>query len=294
MAIVRASNSEICTIVDVRKRVVSGKGSYGAYGSLQLRKSNDRRRRFDSRTLRWSVAMFRSEQQRQGQPSLSHIPTQSWYPPSVLSPNTSLSRVSSASTTTSSSLSKSGKSNLESGALPQSPSSVSSTSFAATFPPLKDKSVEELRKLLTDKAAYNEFLHTLDQVKTLDILQEDLRKSNIELAQQNLEGESHIAELRNQCAIIRTMELAAAQENFAKAKEEKRNLVDRFSGSALITQLQEAADQVDEESERLHEQLLVGEIDLAEYIPKYRKLRALYHKRILTRLAATGTMRPPG
>ncbi|MCO5556653.1 hypothetical protein L7F22_010204 [Adiantum nelumboides] len=238
--------------------------------------------------------MFRSEQQCRGHPSLTQIPTQSWYPPPVLSPNTNISRVASASTSTSSSLSKPGKPKVESGSLPQSPSSASSSSLAATFPPLKDKSVEELRKLLTDKGAYYEFLHTLDQVKTLDILQEDLRKSNIELAKQNLEGESKIAELRNQCAIIRTMELAAAQENFAKAQEEQRNLVDRFSGPVLIAKLEEAADQVDKESERLHQQLLGGEIGLAEYIPKFRKLRAIYHKRILTLLAASGTMRTPG
>lgn len=242
--------------------------------------------------------MFRSEQQRQGQPSLTQIPTQSWYPPSVLSPNTSLSRVPSASSNTSlgsSSLSKPGKSSFESGVLPQSPSSLSpTTSFAATYPPLKDKSVEELKNLLTDKAAYNEFLHSLDQVKTFDMLQEDLKKSNIELAKQNLEGESKIAELRNQCAIIRTMELAAAQENFAKAEEKKRNLIDEFSGPALIAKLEEAADKVDKESEQLHQQLLAGEIDMNEYLPKFRKLRVLHHKRTLTWLAAKDTIRPPG
>eukprot|EP00250_Pteridium_aquilinum_P005178 c15313_g1_i2 orf=516-869(+) len=108
----------------------------------------------------------------------------------------------------------------------------------------------------------------------------------MELAKQNLEGESKIAELRNQCAIIRTMELAAAQENFGKVQEEQRNLVARSSAPVLIQKLQEAADQVDEESERLHQQLLAGEIELVEYISKYRKSRVLYHRRILTRLVA--------
>lgn len=236
--------------------------------------------------------MFRSEQQPQGQPNLSRIPTQSWYPSSVLTP-TSLSRVSSASNNSaqsgSSSLSKPGKSNLEPGRSLQSPNASPTTSFAATFPPLRDKSVEELRKLLTDKGAYTEFLHSLDQVKTLDNLQEDLKNSNIELAKQNLEGESKIAELRNQCAIIRTMELAAARENFDRVQMEARNLVNRLHAPILVEKLQEAADQVDEESERLHQQLLVGEIELSDYIAKYKKLRVIYHRRTLIRLAATGT-----
>lgn len=151
---------------------------------------------------------------------------------------------------------------------------------------MRDKSVEELRKLLTDKAAYNEFLHSLDQVKTLDILQDDLRKSNVELAKQNLERESEVAELRNQCAIIRTMELAASQENLDKVQKQEKEMANRLSVSALLEKLQEAADEVDEESEQLHRQLLAGQIELMEFIPKYRKLRLLYHRRILTRLAA--------
>ncbi|KAH7290106.1 hypothetical protein KP509_30G032100 [Ceratopteris richardii] len=123
------------------------------------------------------------------------------------------------------------------------------------------------------------------------MLQEDLKKSNIELAKQNLEAESKIIELKNQCAIIRTSELATAQENFSRAQEEKRNLLDKFSDRALINKLQAAADEVDEESEMLHRRLLRGEMELAEYIPKYRRLRVLYHKRILTRLAASSSVR---
>lgn len=42
----------------------------------------------------------------------------------------------------------------------------------------------------------------------------------------------------------------------------------------------------DEESERLHEQLLEKEIDLATFVQKYKKLRVVYHKRALTHIAA--------
>lgn len=241
------------------------------------------------------VAMF-SEQQPQGQPILSRIPTQSWYPPSVITPP-SVSKVSSRSNTStqagSSPLSKPGKSKFEAGQSLQSPIASLTTSFAATFPPLRDKSVEELRKLLTDQAAYIEFLHSLEQVKTLDNLQDDLKNNNIELARQNLEGESRIAELRNQCAIIRTMELAAARENFDRVQMEARNLFNRFRITVLVKRLQEAADQVDEESERLHKQLLTGEIELSEYIPEYKKLRATYHRRCLIRHEATVTAGVP-
>lgn len=42
----------------------------------------------------------------------------------------------------------------------------------------------------------------------------------------------------------------------------------------------------DEESECLDKQLLEGEIDLAPFVQKYKKLRHSYHKRALTHLAA--------
>ncbi|KAJ7521115.1 hypothetical protein O6H91_19G038800 [Diphasiastrum complanatum] len=44
---------------------------------------------------------------------------------------------------------------------------------ASMFPMLKDKSVEELRKLLSDKEAYRQFLHTFDDVQQLDHLRID-------------------------------------------------------------------------------------------------------------------------
>lgn len=42
----------------------------------------------------------------------------------------------------------------------------------------------------------------------------------------------------------------------------------------------------DEESEKLHEQLLEKEIDIAAFVQKYKKQRIVYHKRALTHLAA--------
>jgi ESCRT-I complex subunit VPS37 len=50
--------------------------------------------------------------------------------------------------------------------------------------------------------------------------------------------------------------------------------------------LLESASKVDEESEMIYQQLLSGEITLADFLQNYRKLRFLYHKRTLTRLAA--------
>ncbi|KAJ7562854.1 hypothetical protein O6H91_03G086700 [Diphasiastrum complanatum] len=168
---------------------------------------------------------------------------------------------------------------------PQTPS-LSHSSNAAD---LRDKSVEELRKLLSDKEAYAKFLHTLEEVKHLDTLRNDLRKSNVDLARHNLGKEAESAELRNQCTIIRTTELAAAREKFEDVQKMEKEMMASFSSSALLDKLQ-AANDTDEESERLHQKLLARELEFNEFIQTYKKQRALYHRRMLTRLAATTSM----
>ncbi|KAG4394668.1 hypothetical protein GLYMA_20G077501v4 [Glycine max] len=94
--------------------------------------------------------MFRfwgsQEQQSQDGSSQSH----SWYLPSVVSSPTSSRPVT--PTASSSSLS-------------QRPSShVPPSKAVAVIAILKDKSVDELQKFLSDKDAYQQFLHSLDQV----------------------------------------------------------------------------------------------------------------------------------
>ncbi|XP_002974174.2 vacuolar protein-sorting-associated protein 37 homolog 1 [Selaginella moellendorffii] len=151
---------------------------------------------------------------------------------------------------------------------------------------LHDKCVEELRKLLSDKDAYENYLHSIEEVKQLDTLRNDLRKRNVTLARHNLGKESEMAELRNQCMIIRTTELATAQEKFLDAQRREKEILARSSPASILNKLQEAANAADDESESLHRKLLSGELKVPEFLQKYRQQRVLYHRRTLLRLAA--------
>lgn len=93
-------------------------------------------------------------------------------------------------------------------------------------------------------------------------------------------------ELRNQCRIIRTTELAAAQEKLHELDRKKEETLKFYAPVSLLRQLQEAMSTAEEESEALHRQLLDREIDLGSFIQKYKKLRCTYHRRALTHLAA--------
>ncbi|KAG4928365.1 hypothetical protein JHK85_054851 [Glycine max] len=216
--------------------------------------------------------MFRfwGSQEQQSQDGSSQ--SQSWYPPSVVSSPTSSRPVT--PTASSSSLS-------------QRPSShVPPSEAAAVIAVLKDKSVDELRKLLSDKDAYQQFLHSLDQVKIQTNLKDELCKENLQLAEENLQKEPRIMELRNQCRIIRTTELAAAKEKLNELEKQKEDMLKLNSAASLLQRIQESVNKTDEESENLHHHLLDREIDLGAFLQKYKKLRTTYHRKTLVHLAA--------
>ncbi|KAG4977011.1 hypothetical protein AAZX31_13G130800 [Glycine max] len=151
---------------------------------------------------------------------------------------------------------------------------------------LKDKSVDELRKLLSNKDAYQQFLSSLDEVKIQNDVNDDLCKENLQLADENLQKEPRIVELRNQNKIICTTELAMAQEKLNGLEKQKEEMMKLNSPLYLLQWIQEAMNKTEAESENLHQQVLDREIDIGAFLQKYKKLRTAYHRKSLVHLAA--------
>lgn len=212
------------------------------------------------------------------------MPTQSWFPSSFLGSSSSLR----PSTPTSSS----NMNTFNMSDRPQSPSTglPSPAEAAGVIARLRDKSIDELRKLLTDKNAYETFFNSLDQVRDQNNLRNELREETVQLARENLEKETRISELRNQCRIIRTTELATAQEKLKELEKQKDEILRFYSPLSLMQNLQDAMNKNEEESEVLHDKLLERDVDLATFLQKYKKLRNTYHRRALTHLAAKTSM----
>ncbi|PUZ74127.1 hypothetical protein GQ55_1G040700 [Panicum hallii var. hallii] len=232
--------------------------------------------------MSWRIPLFGSQQQ-QTDPNFQDIPTQSWYPPSVVGSS------SRPSTPTSSSASPHQRASDH----PQSSSrgQPSPAEAAGIIARLKDKSIEELQRLLKDKEAYNAFFNSLDQVKTQNNVRDELRKETAQLARENLEKEQRILELRNQCTIIRTTELAAAQDRLTDLEMRKDDIMRSYSPAALLDKLQTSMAKLDEESEELHQKFLEKDIDLPTFVQKYKKLRTAYHKQALLHLAGQTSFR---
>jgi len=233
-------------------------------------------------TMSWRFPLFGSQQQ-QTDPNFQEIPTQSWYPPSVVGSS------SRPSTPTSSSA-------IPHQRAPDHPQSSSCgqpspAEAAGVIARLKDKSIEELQRLLKDKEAYNAFFNSLDQVKTQNNVRDELRKETLQLARENLEKEQRILELRNQCTIIRTTELAAAQDRLTDLERQKDDIMRSCSPAALLDKLQSSMAKLAEESEELHQKFLEKDIDPPTFVQKYKKLRTAYHKQALLHLAGQTSLR---
>ncbi|KAG8056031.1 hypothetical protein GUJ93_ZPchr0001g32170 [Zizania palustris] len=232
--------------------------------------------------MSWRFPLFSSSQQQQPDPNFQDIPPQSWYPHSVVGSS------SLPSTPSSSNISPHQRSdNLQSSSRGQ-PSPAEAAGIIAR---LKEKSVDELQRLLKDKEAYSAFFNSLDQVKTQNNLRDELRKETLQLARENLEKEQRILELRNQGTIIRTTELAAAQDRLSDLERQKDEIMRSYSPGALLDKLQKSMAKLDEESEGLHQKFLEKGIDLSTFVHKYKKLRTAYHKQALLHLAGKTSLR---
>uniref|UniRef100_A0A0D9VVT7 VPS37 C-terminal domain-containing protein n=3 Tax=Leersia perrieri TaxID=77586 RepID=A0A0D9VVT7_9ORYZ len=232
--------------------------------------------------MSWRFPLFGSQQQ-QPDPNFQDNPMQPWYPPFVVGSSSHPSTPSSSSVSPHQRDSDNPQSSLR--------GQPSPAEAARIIAHLKDKSVDELQRLLKDKEAYNAFFNSLDQVKTQNNLLDELRKETMQLARVNLEKEQRISELRNQCTIIRTTELAAAQDRLADLERQKDEIMKFYSPAALLNKLQKSMAKLDEESEELHQKFLEKDIDLPPFVQKYKKLRTAYHRQALLYLAGKTSLR---
>lgn len=151
---------------------------------------------------------------------------------------------------------------------------------------LNKKSVDEIEKLQSDKNAYDQFLLSLEEVKIQNNVYDELQKETLQIARGNLDKEPRILELKDQCEIIRTEDLAAALEKLSRLESQKEESIRGFSPSVLLQELQEAMHKAEDETENLQRRLTSKEIEPAMFVQECKKLRMTYQRRALIHLAA--------
>ncbi|KAK9803637.1 hypothetical protein WJX72_007678 [[Myrmecia] bisecta] len=158
------------------------------------------------------------------------------------------------------------------------------------LPELQALTAEELAALLVDDGKYRKLALDIMAKSQIEQVKAQARRQTAELAAANLAKEGTIAELRNQIAIIRSSEYAAAKEAFDDRLRRQQAVLAKLQPEALIAKLAKLAAAADEESERLYDSFIANELPLEGFMDSYIKLRTLYHERELKRQTAPTTV----
>ncbi|KAH1004964.1 vacuolar protein sorting-associated protein 37A [Dendroctonus ponderosae] len=146
------------------------------------------------------------------------------------------------------------------------------------FPELNLLSTEELRFLDECDGRQIEFIEELPSVKDQNRMLDDLASQIEELAEENLRKESRLCELR-QTVDARIEEVAKLAFDNERLFSIYQNLSEKYSPRNIQEELGKAAKAAEEESEKIAEQFLHGELDVDRFLNMFIKTKAVFQLR---------------
>lgn len=150
--------------------------------------------------------------------------------------------------------------------------------YPAALSHLSHLDAEELKELLNNDDKFEDMMKDIKQFKDLETEKEMLIASNKSLAEFNLSKEPQLQEGKR-----RLMELSEKGEAISQRVESKLSEIRQRSGnSALETTLallQTAAAETEEESEKIAEKFLDGELEVDDFLETFDSRRKLMHLR---------------
>jgi hypothetical protein len=151
-----------------------------------------------------------------------------------------------------------------------SSSSVSVPPIPDSFPELQSMKPSQLGELLNDDAAFRKYLMSMDSVRNMVSLRNELRASQSggeDTAKLDAEIESAREELEKQKTLL------------AAKSSQQEKLMSKLQVSNLVEALSELANKSEEESEVLSRQFLDGDIDIKTFQRDFVAVREVFHLR---------------
>ncbi|KAF0705502.1 hypothetical protein AaE_014488 [Aphanomyces astaci] len=162
-----------------------------------------------------------------------------------------------------------------------------SPAIPTVFPELESLSVNQLEKLVTDRATLKAYIKSMDNVVNFMKLYDDLYDAPwlTMHVESNLGYEAQLAPLQSDVQSLK-QQLHQAQESLhAKQTQQRQALVVcsavylHFQAEPLVARVAQAADEVDEASEEIAARFTNGEIDVSQFVTEFLPTRKLYHLR---------------
>ncbi|XP_043268346.1 vacuolar protein sorting-associated protein 37B-like [Venturia canescens] len=137
---------------------------------------------------------------------------------------------------------------------------------------------DELKELLNDDAKFEDLVKDAKQFKDLETEKEMLMASNRSLAEFNLakqpeleEGKKELKELGEQGSEL----CISVQKKLEELKEKSGSM----SVDHALELLQAGAAEIEEESEKLAEKFIAGDVEVEEFLDQFMTMRKLMHHR---------------
>lgn len=137
---------------------------------------------------------------------------------------------------------------------------------------------EALKELLNDDEKFEDVVKNVDQFKELESEKEMLMASNRSLAEDNLAKQPEIEEGKQ---VVR--ELSEKGSQLCSSVQEKLDEIKEKPGmmsvDTALEMLQTAASEIEEESEKVAEKFLAGDMEVDEFLEQFLSRRKTMHLR---------------
>jgi len=151
-----------------------------------------------------------------------------------------------------------------------------------SFPQLETMQFDDLEHLLNDDDEFSMFFETLDQVKSMAAVRDDLVKNNEDTARKNLSFQNELEQKKNEVD-VQQANLKEQRNLFDQQAKRQQEISKRFTPDALLGKLSESVNQAEQASEDITTKFLNKQMDVRDFIKTYMEKKKLYHLRAAKR-----------
>ncbi|RHZ85445.1 hypothetical protein Glove_65g68 [Diversispora epigaea] len=143
---------------------------------------------------------------------------------------------------------------------------------------LLTKSKEELEDLLNNDIVFESFLETVEPLRGMNALQNEVMLNNKLHAEKTLSQEQELIQLQQKVE-SKEKEFKELYSTLQEKNQIQQESLQRFSPSVLLTKLKSEVHQSDELSEQMAASFLLDKLECDQFLKHYKEIRKVYHMR---------------
>lgn len=147
-----------------------------------------------------------------------------------------------------------------------------------SFPALNELSTTQLKELNENSELLDKFIETQHLNSSVNKEIDELIEKNEKLALANLKMEPELHQLQEDVSSL-CITLGEYKRKYEELSSEYKECCDKYNPHRIIERIRESVAEVDEESEKIAESFLTGQLDLDTFVFEYINHRTMSHSR---------------